>query len=170
MEATTIPLTVPFHLVWETYRRRLRKCYRAPISSWWRYDCDDLVGGRRQIEKWDACEPSDGSIEPSDRSKMIAKVRAADTKPERIVRRAAHRIGLRFRLHRRDLPGTPDLILPRHNLVIFVHGCLWHRHEDVTGHRSPPRKSNFRPANFTTTWNGIARRLPHWRPLDGGLP
>lgn len=59
----------------------------------------------------------------------MAKVRGANTKPERIVRRVAHRVGLRFRLHRRDLPGTPDLVLPRHKLAIFVHGCFWHRHE-----------------------------------------
>lgn len=58
----------------------------------------------------------------------MAKVRSKDTKPELIVRKAAHRLGYRFRLHRKDLPGTPDLVFPRHRLAVFVHGCFWHRH------------------------------------------
>jgi DNA mismatch endonuclease (patch repair protein) len=87
-------------------------------------------------------------LTPSDRSKMMAKVRAADTKPERIVRGAAHRIGLRFRLHRRDLPGTPDLIFPRHNLVIFVHGCFWHRHEGCARSSLPATNVEFWTRKF----------------------
>lgn len=79
----------------------------------------------------------------SDRSKMMAKVRAANTRPERIVRSAAHRIGLRFRLHRRDLPGTPDLVLPKRKLVIFVHGCFWHRHEGCARSSLPATNVEF---------------------------
>ena len=63
------------------------------------------------------------------RSEMMAGIRGRDTAPERAVRRIAHRMGLRFRLHRKDLPGRPDLVFPRHRLVVFVHGCFWHRHE-----------------------------------------
>ena len=59
----------------------------------------------------------------------MSRVRAKDTKPEMIVRREAHRLGYRFRLHRRDLPGRPDLTFPRLKKVIFVHGCFWHRHD-----------------------------------------
>ena len=63
------------------------------------------------------------------RSKLMAGIRGRDTAPEIAVRRIAHRMGLRFRLHRKDLPGRPDLVFPRHRLVVFVHGCFWHRHE-----------------------------------------
>lgn len=55
-------------------------------------------------------------------------VRRTHTGPELIVRKVLHAAGLRFRLHRRDLPGTPDIVLPRHKTAIFVHGCFWHRH------------------------------------------
>ena len=55
-------------------------------------------------------------------------VRSKDTRPELAVRSAAHRMGYRFRLHRSDLPGTPDLVFPSRNTAIFVHGCYWHRH------------------------------------------
>ena len=60
---------------------------------------------------------------------MMAAVRGKDTKPEMLVRRAAHRLGLRFRLHGKDLPGRPDLVFPKWKTVVFVNGCFWHRHE-----------------------------------------
>jgi DNA mismatch endonuclease (patch repair protein) len=58
----------------------------------------------------------------------MSRIRGKDTKPEMLVRRMAHRLGLRFRIHRRDLPGTPDLTFPSRRAVVFVHGCWWHRH------------------------------------------
>jgi DNA mismatch endonuclease (patch repair protein) len=58
----------------------------------------------------------------------MAAIRARDTKPEMVVRSALHQAGLRFRLHRRDLPGTPDMVLPRYGVVVMVHGCFWHHH------------------------------------------
>jgi DNA mismatch endonuclease (patch repair protein) len=58
----------------------------------------------------------------------MARIGSKNTAPELAVRRVAHRVGLRFRLHRRDLPGTPDLVFPKHGTVVFVHGCYWHRH------------------------------------------
>jgi DNA mismatch endonuclease (patch repair protein) len=60
----------------------------------------------------------------------MSLVRAADTKPEMVVRRLVHSMGYRYRLHRRALPGTPDLVFPSRKAVIFVHGCFWHRHPD----------------------------------------
>ncbi len=63
------------------------------------------------------------------RSELMAGIRSRDTAPEIAVRRIAHRMGLRFRLHRKDLPGRPDLVLPKHRLAVFVHGCFWHRHK-----------------------------------------
>lgn len=60
----------------------------------------------------------------------MAAIRGKDTKPELLVRRLAHRLGFRFRLHRKDLPGRPDLVFPKLRAVIFVHGCFWHQHPD----------------------------------------
>lgn len=61
---------------------------------------------------------------------QMARVRNKDTKPELFVRRLAHSLGYRFRLHRRDLPGKPDLVFPSRRAVVFVHGCFWHQHPD----------------------------------------
>lgn len=68
------------------------------------------------------------TVEPKVRSRIMSRIRGKNTKPEMAVRRFLHRAGLRFRLHRRDLPGTPDIVLPRFRAVVFVHGCFWHRH------------------------------------------
>ncbi len=62
------------------------------------------------------------------RSAMMANIGSRNTRPELAVRRAAYRLGLRFRLYRRDLPGSPDLVFPRRKTALFVHGCYWHRH------------------------------------------
>ena len=59
----------------------------------------------------------------------MAAIRSKDTKPELYVRSCVHEAGFRFRLHRRDLPGRPDLVLPRYHLAVFVHGCFWHGHD-----------------------------------------
>lgn len=64
-------------------------------------------------------------------------VKSKDTKPERIVRRLVHSLGYRFRLHRKDLPGVPDLVFPRLHKVIYVHGCFWHGHDCKRGARPP---------------------------------
>lgn len=80
-----------------------------------------------QATRQDAVHLAD-RLDTEARSKLMSKVRGKDTGPELIVRRAAHRLGYRFRLHRRDLPGTPDLVFPRHRSAIFVHGCFWHGH------------------------------------------
>lgn len=83
-----------------------------------------------------------------ERSANMAKVRGKDTKPEMAVRRAAHALGLRFRLHRRDLPGTPDLIFSKRKTAIFVHGCFWHRHEGCRKAGSPKTRAAFWQAKF----------------------
>lgn len=67
-------------------------------------------------------------VDSTTRSRMMSGIRGANTKPELVLRRALHRGGFRFRLHVRDLPGRPDIVLPRHHAAIFVHGCFWHRH------------------------------------------
>ena len=77
------------------------------------------------------------------RSFNMSRIRGKDTKPELIVRSVVHQMGFRFRLHRRDLPGTPDLVLPRHNKVIFVHGCYWHMHRCRYGRVIPKTNTEF---------------------------
>ena len=77
------------------------------------------------------------------RASMMASVRQRDTRPEILLRQALHRSGLRFRLHRRDLPGTPDIVLPGRRTVIFVHGCFWHRHEGCRRSTLPATKTEF---------------------------
>lgn len=67
-------------------------------------------------------------LTPEQRSFNMGQVRGRDTKPEMVVRRALHGLGFRFRLHRRDLPGRPDIALPKWKTVVFVHGCFWHGH------------------------------------------
>jgi DNA mismatch endonuclease (patch repair protein) len=68
-------------------------------------------------------------VTPARRSEMMRGIRGKGTKPELLVRSAAHRLGFRFRLHVRKLLGSPDLVFPRKKLALFVHGCFWHRHE-----------------------------------------
>ncbi|MFK7699334.1 very short patch repair endonuclease [Pseudomonas caspiana] len=67
-------------------------------------------------------------VDRATRSRMMSAIRGKDTKPELIVRSFLHAQGYRFRLHRKDLPGKPDIVLPRLKVCIFVHGCFWHRH------------------------------------------
>lgn len=67
--------------------------------------------------------------DPQTRSRNMAAVRSLNTKPELMIRKALHASGLRYRINVRDLPGKPDIVLPRHRAVVFVHGCFWHRHE-----------------------------------------
>lgn len=67
-------------------------------------------------------------LTPTQRKLNMSRVRGKDTKPELLLRRGLHSRGLRFRLHRRDLPGRPDLVFPRHKTCLFVHGCFWHGH------------------------------------------
>lgn len=68
-------------------------------------------------------------VTPARRSEMMSRIRGKGTKPELVVRSAAHRLGFRFRLHVKKLPGSPDLVFPKRKTALFVHGCFWHRHE-----------------------------------------
>ncbi|TKJ37870.1 MAG: very short patch repair endonuclease [Planctomycetes bacterium B3_Pla] len=77
------------------------------------------------------------------RSYCMSQIRKTNTTPELMVRRIVHRLGYRFRLYRRDLPGCPDIVLPRHRKVIFVHGCWWHRHNCRYGRRTPKTRQEY---------------------------
>jgi DNA mismatch endonuclease (patch repair protein) len=84
-------------------------------------------------------------VSPEKRSKIMRGVKQADTKPEIRVRRALHAMGYRFRLHRKDLPGRPDIVLPRHHTALMVHGCFWHQHANC--------KDGRRPTSNTAYWS-----------------
>jgi DNA mismatch endonuclease, patch repair protein len=77
------------------------------------------------------------SEDPETRSRMMRAVKGKDTMPEMAVRRLVHSMGYRYRLHRKNLPGKPDLVFPRLRRVIFVHGCFWHGHDCTRGARMP---------------------------------
>jgi len=80
---------------------------------------------------------------PEERSRVMARVKGKDTQPEMKVRRLAHALGYRFRLQRKDLPGTPDLTFPGRRKVIFVHGCFWHGHDCARGARKPKQNAAY---------------------------
>ncbi|MAM39765.1 very short patch repair endonuclease [Jannaschia rubra] len=91
-------------------------------------------------------------ITPDQRSRNMARIRGRDTKPEVALRSALHGMGLRFRVCRRDLPGSPDVVFPRQRLAVQVRGCFWHQHAGCPAGRLP------------------ASRLEYWRPkLEGNV-
>lgn len=84
----------------------------------------------------------ESKIDPA-RSELMSRVRSADTAPELKLRKLLHALGYRYRLHRRDLPGTPDLVFPSRQKVIFVHGCFWHRHPGCRKATMPKTRTEF---------------------------
>jgi DNA mismatch endonuclease (patch repair protein) len=105
------------------------------------------------------------TLTPSQRSERMSRVRGQGTKPEMIVRRLVHGMGFRYRLHSRELPGTPDLVFPGRGKAIFVHGCFWHRHPD------PSCKLARMPKSRLDFWQpklqgNRARDLRHRRELE----
>ena len=81
-------------------------------------------------------------VDPATRSRMMSGIRAKNTKPELLVRSLLHKKGFRFRLHRKDLPGKPDIVLPQYKAALFVHGCFWHGH-DCSFFKLPATRSDF---------------------------
>ena len=77
------------------------------------------------------------------RSRMMSGIRGKNTKPEHVVRKALFAAGFRFRLHRRDLPGVPDIVLPGCRVAIFVHGCFWHCHRNCLYAKIPATRPDF---------------------------
>lgn len=78
----------------------------------------------------------------------MSRVKGRHTGPEVRVRHTAHALGLRFRLHRKDLPGTPDLVFPKHLVAMFVHGCFWHQHRNCSKASSPKSRTEYWQAKF----------------------
>ena len=77
------------------------------------------------------------------RSKNMSAIKSKNTKPEVEVRKLLHSMGFRFRLHKKDLPGSPDIVLPKYKTVIFVHGCFWHRHQNCKYASNPKTRVDF---------------------------
>jgi DNA mismatch endonuclease, patch repair protein len=77
------------------------------------------------------------------RSALMSRIRSSNTQPELAVRKLLHALGYRFCLHRRDLPGKPDIVLPRHQLAIFVHGCFWHQHPGCSLASRPKTRQDY---------------------------
>jgi DNA mismatch endonuclease (patch repair protein) len=97
-------------------------------------------------------------------------IRKRDTGPERRVRSTLHLLGFRFRLHRSDLPGTPDLVLPRFRVAVFVHGCFWHQHEGCRLARQPKSRPDYWLPKFERNRrrdaaNADALKRFGWRPV-----
>jgi DNA mismatch endonuclease (patch repair protein) len=100
----------------------------------------------------------------------MARVARSNTKPELTVRQIVHSLGYRFRLHRKDLPGTPDVVLPRLRAVIFVHGCFWHRHPGCKRASQPGTNVEFWSRKFSRNVERDARAIEQleaagWRVL-----
>ncbi len=98
----------------------------------------------------------------------MSRIRGKDTKPELRVRSQLHRMGYRFRLHRKDLPGRPDIVLPKYDTVIFVHGCFWHRHKGCRACYTPKTRVEFWETKFEQNVrrdrrNEAALRKRGWR-------
>lgn len=105
-----------------------------------------------------------------ERSRNMARIRSTNTGPEMRVRRAAHALGLRYRLHRRDLPGTPDIVFPSRRIAVFVHGCFWHRHEGCGKSTTPKSRVPFWTEKFARnvqrdTETQQALRTAGWMPV-----
>lgn len=105
------------------------------------------------------------TVDPMKRSQMMAGIRGRHTKPELVVRRMLHASGFRYRLHRRDLPGTPDLVLPKYRAAIFVHGCFWHVHEGCRFSTMPASNSEFWRKKLATNRERDRRQLDALKSL-----
>jgi len=93
-------------------------------------------------------DPLTDVVDKKTRSRMMSGIRGKNTKPEIAVRRHLHARGFRFRLHRRDLPGKPDIVLPKYRTAVFVHGCYWHRHEGCKYATTPSSNPEFWQRKF----------------------
>jgi len=108
-------------------------------------------------------------LTPEQRSKCMSRIRGRNTKPELVVRSLVHALGYRFRLHRRDLPGTPDLVLPRLRKIIFVHGCFWHQHAGCKLATLPKSRQEFWLPKLKANGNRDRRNERALRKLGWGV-
>lgn len=100
---------------------------------------------------------------PEQRSRNMSAIKPKNTKPEMLVRRALYAMGYRYRLHRKDLPGKPDIVLPKHKIAIFVNGCFWHRHPGCRYSTTPASNADFWNAKFS---ENVARDKRNYTQLE----
>ena len=105
-------------------------------------------------------------ISKEHRSWNMSRIRNKDTTPEKIVRSLLHRMGYRFRLHRKDLPGNPDIVLPKYRTVIFVHGCFWHRHKGCKFAYTPKTRVEFWKNKFAENVERDRQNIVELKKLD----
>lgn len=103
-------------------------------------------------------------LSPERRSWLMSRIRSRDTKPEIAVRSILHRSGYRFRLHRKDLPGSPDIVLPGRSTVVFVHGCFWHGHSCKCD-KMPKSRTEYWAEKIVANRRRDARQRRHLRAL-----
>jgi DNA mismatch endonuclease, patch repair protein len=99
------------------------------------------------------------------RSWIMSKVKGKNTAPELLVRSTLHRMGYRFRLHRKDLPGNPDIVLPNYKAVIFVHGCFWHQHSNCPRSAKPSTNKSFWDKKLTRNRERDKKKIKELRKL-----
>ncbi len=117
----------------------------------------------------DSPSPDDDPPPPPERRALMARIRGKDTKPELAVRRLLHAMGYRFRLHRRDLPGTPDIVLVARRKTVFVHGCFWHRHPGCKSAGTPRTRRAFWEEKFARNVARDAAKAEALAALGWGL-
>jgi DNA mismatch endonuclease (patch repair protein) len=103
------------------------------------------------------------NVDRATRSRMMSRIGSSDTAPEIIVRSYLHRAGLRFRLHERALPGTPDVVLPKWRVALFVHGCFWHRHRNCRFAYTPKSNRRFWKTKFAANVSRDAEKATQLR-------
>jgi DNA mismatch endonuclease (patch repair protein) len=109
-------------------------------------------------------------VSPAKRSQMMSGIKGKNSLPEMLVRKALFAMGHRFRLHRRDLPGVPDIVMPGRKIAIFVHGCFWHMHKGCRYGKMPATRTEFwkakLEANVERDWRAVEKlKALGWRVL-----
>ena len=99
----------------------------------------------------------------------MSAIKSKNTKPEIAVRKMLHALGYRFRLHRKDLPGSPDIVLPKYKTVIFVHGCFWHRHENCKFASTPKTRKEFWENKFNENMKRDKNNFKELKKLNWNL-
>jgi DNA mismatch endonuclease, patch repair protein len=121
---------------------------------------------RGTIEKGSIASKHLAGTVPLARSALMSRIGPKNSRPELVVRKITHRLGYRFRLHRRDLPGTPDIVFPASRRVIFVHGCFWHRHPHCPRTTTPKTRAEFWADKFEKNVERDARNIRQLRRDD----
>jgi DNA mismatch endonuclease, patch repair protein len=113
---------------------------------------------RPQTQPGKSIPPMTDVHTPAQRKQNMSAIRGKDTRPERAVRRLLHSMGYRFRLHKANLPGRPDIVLSKHRIAIFVHGCFWHSHDCRFGKVAPATRAEFWAAKRSATVDRDAKK------------